>query len=96
MIDRAQVQKVAHLARLELDEDEQERFTRQLQSILGYIEELQQLDTQGVSPTTRAIETHNVLRDDAPEVFGRREAILDNAPARLEDFFRVPKIMEGS
>lgn len=95
MIDRAQVLKVAQLARLELDEAEQERFTRQLQSILGYIEELQELDTRDVPPTTRAIEVNNVMRDDVQVVFPAREAILDNAPARLEDFFRVPRIMEG-
>jgi len=95
MIDRTQVLKVAHLARLELNEAEQEKFTRQLQSILGYIEELQQLDTAGVPPTTRAIEVNNVLRSDELQPFANREAIMENAPARLEDFFRVPRIMEG-
>ncbi len=94
MIDRAQVQKVAFLARLELDEQEEERFTRQLQAILGYIEELQTLDTNGVAPTTRAIEVNNIARTDDLQPFENREGILDNAPARMEDFFRVPRIME--
>jgi aspartyl-tRNA(Asn)/glutamyl-tRNA(Gln) amidotransferase subunit C len=94
MIDRAQVQKVAFLARLELDDQEEERFTRQLQSILGYIEELQTLDTKGVAPTTRAIEVNNIVRADDLQPFENREGILENAPARMEDFFRVPRIME--
>lgn len=94
VIDRAQVQKVAFLARLELDESEEERFTQQLQSILGYIEELQTLDTNGVVPTTRAIEVNNIVRADDLQPFENREGILENAPARMEDFFRVPRIME--
>lgn len=94
MIDRAQVQKVAFLARLELNEQEEDRFTKQLQSILGYIEELQSIDTSGVAPTTRAIEVNNIVRADDLKPFENREGILENAPARMEDFFRVPRIME--
>ncbi|BAC91223.1 Asp-tRNA(Asn)/Glu-tRNA(Gln) amidotransferase subunit GatC [Gloeobacter violaceus] len=94
MIDREQVKKVAFLARLEISEQEQEMFTRQLGAILDYIAELQQVDTEGVPPTTRAIEVHNVVRPDALVVFEDREGILENAPERAEDFFKVPRIME--
>lgn len=94
MIDRDQVRKVAFLARLELDEQEQERFTEQLGAILDHIAQLQQLDTEGVEPTARAIEMSNVVREDTLKPWQNREAILDNAPARESDFFRVPRIMD--
>lgn len=94
MIDRDQVRKVAFLARLELDEQEQERFTEQLGAILDHIAQLQQLDTEGVEPTARAIEMSNVVREDTLKPWQDREAILHNAPARESDFFRVPRIIE--
>ncbi|MBC8123750.1 MAG: Asp-tRNA(Asn)/Glu-tRNA(Gln) amidotransferase subunit GatC [Gemmatimonadaceae bacterium] len=94
MIDRDQVRKVAFLARLELDEQEQERFTEQLGAILDHIAQLQQLDTEGVEPTARAIEMSNVVREDTLKPWQNREAILANAPARESDFFRVPRIMD--
>ncbi|AGY59540.1 Asp-tRNA(Asn)/Glu-tRNA(Gln) amidotransferase subunit GatC [Gloeobacter kilaueensis] len=94
MIDREQVKKVAALARLEISEQEQELFTRQLSSILDYVAELQQVDTEGVAPTTRAIEVNNVVRPDQLEPCVERERILANAPEREDDFFRVPRIIE--
>lgn len=95
MIDIDQVKKVASLARLELSESEQQQFTGQLNSILDYVQQLDELDTQDVPPTTRAIEVSNITRPDTLETFADREAILDSAPEREEDFFRVPKIMAG-
>ncbi|MEL6552661.1 MAG: Asp-tRNA(Asn)/Glu-tRNA(Gln) amidotransferase subunit GatC [Cyanobacteria bacterium J06621_11] len=94
-IDIEQVRKVANLARLELSEAEQEQFTGQLNSILEYIQQLDELDTTDVPPTTRAIEVSNITRPDQLQVFSEREAILDSAPDREEDFFKVPKIMGG-
>ena len=93
MIDREQVRKVAHLARLELASDEEAQFTTQLNSILEYIEQLNELDTEDVPPTTRAIELSNITRSDQQEVFGDREGLLGTAPDREEDFFKVPKIL---
>ncbi|MEL7224408.1 MAG: Asp-tRNA(Asn)/Glu-tRNA(Gln) amidotransferase subunit GatC [Cyanobacteria bacterium P01_D01_bin.36] len=95
MIDVDQVRKVANLARLELSETEQQQFTGQLNNILEYIQQLDELDTSDVPPTTRAIEVSNITRPDQLEVFAEREAILDSAPDREEDFFKVPKIMGG-
>jgi len=95
MIDIEQVRKVANLARLELSEDEQQQFTGQLNGILEYVQQLNELETDGVAPTTRAIEVSNITRPDEVEVFAEREAILESAPDREEDFFRVPKIMSG-
>ncbi len=93
MIDLEQVRKVAMLARLELSEIEEQQFTSQLNSILEYVQQLDELDTQDVAPTTRAIEVSNITRPDQLEVFADREAILESAPDREDNFFKVPKIM---
>ncbi len=93
MIDKEQVHKVALLARLELTSEEEEKFTTQLGSILGYIEQLNELDVTDVSPTTRAIDVSNVTRTDDLQPYSEREAILNGAPDREEEFFKVPKIL---
>jgi aspartyl-tRNA(Asn)/glutamyl-tRNA(Gln) amidotransferase subunit C len=95
MIDREQVRKVAHLARLELTPAEEEKFTTQLSSILEYFELLNQLDVSDVPPTTRAIEVVNVTREDVMQPYAEREAILESAPDREDNFFRVPKIINA-
>ncbi len=93
MINLEQVRKVALLARLELTEAEEQQFTEQLNGILGYVEQLRELNTENIEPTTRAIELSNITRQDALEPFEEREAILDIAPEREDDFFKVPKIL---
>lgn len=95
MIDREQVRKVAHLARLELTTEEEEKFTTQLNDILGYFEQLSELDVSDVKPTTRAIEVSNVLRSDVLKPYPDRALILDRAPDRDGDFFKVPKIINA-
>ena len=95
MLDRAQVQKVAHLARLQLTPEEEEKFTTQLSSILDYFELLSELDVTGVQPTTRAIEVSNVVRVDREQPYSR-EDILNGAPDREGEFFKVPKIVTGN
>lgn len=93
MIDLDQVRKVAHLARLELAPDEELQFTTQLGDILEYFEQLSELDTENVEPTTRAIDVSNVTRPDQLEVFAGREDILNCAPEREDNYFKVPKII---
>jgi aspartyl-tRNA(Asn)/glutamyl-tRNA(Gln) amidotransferase subunit C len=95
MLDREQVHKVATLARLSLTEEEEERFTTQLGSILDYFEQLNELDTENVQPTARAIDVSNVTRQDDLETWKERESILECAPDRDGDFFKVPKIING-
>jgi len=95
MIDLEQVRKVAHLARLDLNSEEEAQFTTQLNSILGYVEQLNELDTADVPPTTRAIEVSNISRPDQLEPFGDRESLLNGAPDREDDFFKVPKILDA-
>lgn len=92
-LTREQVRKVALLARLELTPEEEEKFTNQLSGILDYFEELNELDVANVEPTTRAIDVSNVMRQDAMQPYPNREEILDGAPDRDGEFFKVPKIV---
>ena len=87
------VRKVAHLARLDLPEETIATYTGQLERILDYVDQLQAVDTEGVPATTRAVEVVNVIREDTVEATEVREALLDQAPLREGDFFRVPKIL---
>ncbi|OKH24790.1 asparaginyl/glutamyl-tRNA amidotransferase subunit C [Hydrococcus rivularis NIES-593] len=95
MLDRQQVQKIAHLARLEITPEEEEQFATQLSSILEYFEQLSELDTKNVPPTTRAIEISNVARPDETIPYSNREALLKQAPEIEGDFFRVPQILNS-
>ncbi len=93
-ITRDEVSHVARLARLALSSDEAERLRGQLADILGYIKQLDRLDTRDVVPTSHAVEMGTPFREDAVRPFGDKEAILANAPDREADFFRVPRIIE--
>ncbi|MEN9204928.1 MAG: Asp-tRNA(Asn)/Glu-tRNA(Gln) amidotransferase subunit GatC [Thermostichales cyanobacterium SZTDM-1c_bins_54] len=94
MISRSQVRHVAHLARLALTAEEEERFTQQLGSILAYVEQLGQLDTTGIDPLLSEHSLNESLRPDRVQVWADREALFANAPDRAGDFFKVPKILE--
>jgi aspartyl-tRNA(Asn)/glutamyl-tRNA(Gln) amidotransferase subunit C len=87
------VRKVAQLARLELTGDTIATYTDQLERILDYVAHLEQVDTEGVPPTTRAVEVVNVTRDDRVDPTPVREELLALAPEREGDFVRVPKIL---
>lgn len=99
MIDREQVHKVAHLARLDLTPEEEERFTTQLNDILDYFQQLSELDTAEVPPTARAIDVSNVVRTDHLQPYADRQLILESAPDREEtaqgEFFKVPQIINA-
>ena len=90
MIDREQVLHVARLARLRLTDDEVERMSRELSSILGHIEKIEELDLDGVEPTSHVVELENVLRDDVPRPSIERERALREAPDAAAGGFRVP------
>lgn len=87
------VRKVAQLARLALPEEKIATYTTQLERILEYVDHLQAVDTEGVPPTTRAVEVVNVTREDRVEPTPVREDLLNLAPQREGDFFRVPRIL---
>ena len=87
------VRKVAQLARLELPDDTIATYTGQLERILDYVDQLQAVNTEGVPPTTRAVEVVNATREDTVVNTDARQDLLDQAPQREGDFFRVPKIL---
>ena len=92
-ITKEEVEKVAHLARLELNENEINNHAEQLEKILGYIKQLETIDTSDVPCTTRAIEVFNVFRKDEKENSNCNEELLELGPLREENYFKVPKII---
>ena len=92
-ISSDEVKKVAQLARLELNESEIDQHAQQLEKILEYIKQLEKINTENVSCTTRAIEVVNVLRKDEKKNYENTEEILNLAPSRENTFFKVPKII---
>lgn len=88
------VRRVAQLARLELTPEELEAMTRQLGAIMDYIQQLQQVNTEGVEPLAHPLPVQNVLREDEPGLSLPVEAALANAPQRQGDFFSVPAVLE--
>ncbi len=87
------VRKVAQLARLQLSDEVIETFTPQLEEIIDFVAQLEEIDTTNVAPTTRAVEVVNVCREDVVYTTEVREELLDLAPEREGDFYRVPKIL---
>jgi aspartyl-tRNA(Asn)/glutamyl-tRNA(Gln) amidotransferase subunit C len=94
MITPEDVEHVAELARLELTAAEKAQFVAQLNSILTYINQLNELDTTDVEPTSHVIPMSNVFRDDEVCPSLGRELVLHNAPEESHFFFKVPRIIE--
>jgi aspartyl-tRNA(Asn)/glutamyl-tRNA(Gln) amidotransferase subunit C len=90
MIDREQVLHVAKLARLRLDDGEVERMAGELSKILGHVETMNELNLEGVEPTSHVVDLTNVLREDIPRPGLDRETALQQAPDAAESGFRVP------
>ena len=95
-IDRATVDHVARLARLDLTEEERERMRTEMSNILEHAEQIQALDLDGVEPTAHAIPLRNVMRPDEPKESLPREAALSNAPQSEDNRFMVPRIVEDA
>ena len=93
-IDRAVVEHVAHLARLQLDAEEIDLYTQQIDRILAYMDKLNSLDTTGIEPTTHAVPLGNVFRQDRVDHNLQVEEAVGNAPERKGTFFKVPPIIE--
>ena len=90
VIDRDQVLHVARLARLRLAEDEIDRMSRELSTVLDHIEKISELDLDGVSPTSHVVEVENVLRPDEPRPSWPRDRVLAEALDAASGGFRVP------
>jgi aspartyl-tRNA(Asn)/glutamyl-tRNA(Gln) amidotransferase subunit C len=93
-IDAATVKKVAKLARIAVPEDRLEPLARELNSILGFIEQLNEVDTDGVQPMTSAVHVALPMRDDVVADGGDAARALLNAPKSDQGFFVVPKVVE--
>ncbi len=88
------VERVAYLARLQLQEPELKRLAAQLDEILRYVQQLQTVPTEGIEPTNHVLALSNVTRPDSPEASVAPEDVLRLAPARHHQFFKVPKGIE--
>jgi aspartyl-tRNA(Asn)/glutamyl-tRNA(Gln) amidotransferase subunit C len=93
-IDKATVAKIATLARIRVPEEEQETLAGELSNILGWVEQLSEVDTENVRPMTSVVETDPVLRADEVTDGDRRDEVTANAPSPRHGFFTVPKVVE--
>lgn len=93
-ITKKEVEYVARLARLSLNEAEKEKMTAQLDSILQYVDTLNKLDTKNVEPTSHVLPLNNVWREDTARPSTPRDEILANAPDQAEGFYKVKKVIE--
>ena len=93
-VDIATVKRVAHLARIAVSDEDAERMTGELNVILGFVEQLNEVDVSGVEPMTSVIPMEMKKRQDAVTDGDQAADIVANAPATQENFFLVPKVVE--
>ena len=93
-VDTATVRKIASLARIAITEGEAARIAPELDNIMGWIEQLGEVDVTGIEPMTAVIPNHLRLREDIVTDGGVRDAVLSNAPQAEHGFFTVPKVIE--
>ncbi len=93
-LDKATVARIAILARIKLPRSEQEHLARELSAILGWIEQLAEVDTAGVEPMSSVVAMRLPMREDEVTDGDCRDKILANAPAAAHGFFTVPKVVE--
>tara|TARA_Y100001972_G_C7652535_1_gene328215 strand:+ start:12 stop:299 length:288 start_codon:yes stop_codon:yes gene_type:complete len=93
-INKEVLQKIAHLARLDLKPEKEESLKQDLEEILDWVEELNEVDTEGIEPLTNMSFEVNALREDKVGEVLSREKGLKNAPAHDDQYFRVPKVLE--
>lgn len=95
-VNRQEVLKIAHLAKLALKKEEVDLFTRQFNQILDYMDQLNAVDTSGVEPLSHVLELVNVTRPDEPEASLDLDTVLENAPASRKGHFAVPPVLARS
>ncbi len=93
-LDKNDVRRVAFLARIKVDEADLEPVAQDLNNIIGWVEQLAEVDTDGVAPMTGATGMVMTRRDDVVTDGGDPEKVLSNAPDRVGDFYTVPKVVE--
>jgi aspartyl-tRNA(Asn)/glutamyl-tRNA(Gln) amidotransferase subunit C len=94
MIEKKEVDYVAKLAKIDISDEEKDLLGAQLSKILDYIDKLKELDVEGLEPMREIHPTRNVFRKDCAKKSSARERILDNAPLRQGDYFKIPKVIE--
>lgn len=93
-ISNKDVKEVADLARLEIEEEQLDKFTNQFENILKFISKLDELNTDDVDPTSHMLDMPTPLREDKVEEWLSQDEALKNAPQREDKFFGVPKVIE--
>jgi aspartyl-tRNA(Asn)/glutamyl-tRNA(Gln) amidotransferase subunit C len=93
-VDTATVRHIAKLARIAVTDGEAEALVPELNNILGWIEQLQEVDVSGIEPMTAVIPNTLRLREDVVTDGGKRDEVLRNAPLAEHGFFAVPKVIE--
>lgn len=93
-IDKETVEKIAHLARLEFDNESKEAMIKDMNNMLAFVDKLNEIDTSGVEPLIYMSDEVNVLREDEVKVVITQEEALKNAPKKDSDYFKVPKVIE--
>ena len=93
-VTKEDLQNVAVLSRLAIPADQEDKYIDQMDKILTYMENLSELDTENVKPTTYALPMQNVFRKDEVKESLDREAALANAPLKEDGYFKVPKVLE--
>ena len=93
-VDKTTVAQIAQLARIRVDEAQQETLTKELSNIIGWVEQLGELDTEGVEPMTSVVEVRLPMREDVVADGDRQADVLKNAPETADGFFVVPKVIE--
>ena len=93
-ISKEDVDKIAGLAKLELSEEERERYASQLDSIVAYVEKLNEVDTTGIEPLAHVNDLMNVWREDKSRSSLSEEEVFKNSPKHDKEFFLVPKVLK--
>lgn len=93
-VDAATVRRIAHLARIAVEEDEIERLQGELNAMLAFVEQLQEVDVEGVEPMTSVTPMKMKMRADVVSDGDNVEAVLENAPASENNLYLVPKVVE--
>ena len=93
-VDKATVQRIAHLARIAISDADAERMQGELNAILGFVEQLEAVDVEGVEPMTSVTPMALRMRDDRVTDGGIADAVTRNAPDSEDDYYVVPKVVE--
>ena len=96
MSQKINIEPIAELARLNLKPEERAKLSKDLEAILAYVDQLQEVDTKKIEPTSHVLPLQNVFRKDEVKPTRISDAVLRHAPKREGKFFKVPKVIEGA